>query len=109
MVQLLRRASNAQSDVVVTNQPKSVQQLETRFQLSNLCRTMHIDGAMGGVTPTLNVHMSVYSEHRAPPSGSTVRIQQDGTAEDKLNADPLYLVREIEAHMIFSEATATAL
>ena len=91
------------------NEVEQVAELKTKFKRSKACRVIHADGAWGSVTPQLNVHMAIYSEHKAFPEGTTIRSNPDGTMQDTPTEDPGYLVREIEADIILSEAAATAL
>jgi hypothetical protein len=90
-------------------QPQEVREMKTRFERSPLCRTIHADGAWGSLTPQLNVHMAIYSEHRALPDGTTIRVDADGTVRDEITGDAGVLVRQIKADVILSESTATAL
>lgn len=91
------------------NEPKDVQTVETRFKRSKLCRVIHADGAFGSLTAQLNIHMAIYSEHRAFPEGSTIRIDAQGIATDTLAPDPGIFIREIEADVILSESGAVGL
>jgi hypothetical protein len=88
---------------------EEVRELHTRFKRSKHCRVIHVDGAWGSLTPQLNVHMAVYSEHRAFPEGTIIRPSPDGGIQDTPKDDPQLLVREIEADLILSQGSATAL
>ena len=85
------------------------QTLKTKFESGKLRRVIHVDGAIGGMTPRLDIHMAVYSEHRVLPDGSTVSVNPSGTITEVMSDDPGILLREIEADLILSQASAVAL
>jgi len=90
-------------------EPQEVQELRTRFKRSKFCRVIHADGAWGSVTPQLNVHMALFSEHRALPDGTLIQMDEVGGVKDTPTEDPAILIREIEADVILSEQAAIAL
>ena len=42
-------------------------------------RTIHVDGGIGGITPTGYIHLSLYSERLAIPREQVMEINKDGS------------------------------
>ncbi len=90
---------------------------EVRFdyEKSNFFRVIHVDGAVGAVSPANGfIHMSVFSE-RAPVPKTTVHVINQGMLEDEIvtrrvlrPGSPLAF-REIEADLVLSVETAIQL
>jgi len=81
-----------------------------RYEKSHLCRVIHCDGAWGGLTPHGDVHMALYSEHRAMPSQSVYEVGPDNrTATEVPIEERLENVREIEVEAILTYEGAVAL
>lgn len=79
---------------------------------NNLFRVIHADGAWGGITPRLGIHMALYSERNPIPQQMTYQI----TGETKLGEEIREarvaregIVREVEAEVIMDVGTARAL
>ena len=84
--------------------------LEILYTKSNACRVVHADGAYGGVTPTLNIYMALYSQHNATPDRSTLHFDHTAkTAKEEISNPGHQWVREIESEVIMSRDTARAL
>ena len=84
--------------------------LEILYTKSNACRVVHADGAYGGVTPTLNIYMALYSQHNATPTATTLRFDRaTKVAAEEIHAPSHQMVREIESEVIMSLGTARAL
>ena len=49
-------------------------EIEFHFTKSNDYRTVHVDGAWGGVTPQGNISMGLFSERRDVPSAVRFRV-----------------------------------
>jgi len=80
---------------------------------SNGFRTIHVDGAFGGVTPLGNhISMTVFSERWPVPTQITHKIDQAGTLGEELTerrATRGGIVRELEANLVFDIETAKRL
>jgi hypothetical protein len=53
----------------MADEPSGAPTKKVRFHYikSNLFRVIHVDGAIGGITPHGNIHCAVYSERQAIP------------------------------------------
>jgi len=74
---------------------------------SNLFRVIHVDGAIGGVTPTRNIFVSVFSQRGALPRF----IEQGVLPDGKLGAEVARegkegIVREMEIGLTISQDVA---
>lgn len=85
-------------------------EVRTRFIQSNLCRTIRMDGAWGGLTPQGLIHMAIYNERWDGPTEGTVPIGPDGRnlAEIPDEVEPR-VIREVEANIFMSLAAAVSL
>ena len=84
--------------------------LDILYTKSNACRVVHADGAYGGVTPTLDIYMALYSQHNATPEGTTLRFDHAAkTAREEIHKPRHQWVREIESEVIMSRDTARSL
>ena len=76
-------------------------------------RTIHVDGAFGGVTPRGDhINMTVFSERWPVPTQITHKIDQAGTLGEELTerrATRRGIVRELEANLVFDIETAKRL
>ena len=85
--------------------------LKTHYVKSNFFRTVHVDGAFGGFTPSGQIYFSVYSE-RAPLPDVTVQSVEHGQIgkeiiDQRKSSDGI--VRELETGMIMSIPVAKSL
>lgn len=81
-----------------------------RFIRSNLCRTIQMDGAWGGVTPQGLIHMAIFNERWDAPTESTVAISPDGRSLPEIPDEvEARVIREIEANVFMSLVTAVSL
>jgi hypothetical protein len=73
-------------------------------------RVIHVDGAIGGLTPGGFVHMTVYSERVAIPKKVVHEVREDGSLGEEIKRESLNgVVREMEADLIFNIDEAIAL
>jgi hypothetical protein len=91
-------------------------EVEAIFVKSSACRTIHVDGAFGGLTTSsgLNVHASLYSEYPTSPESIVYEITSIEGAQGSLRekgrkGESLAITREIEADLIMSVETARSL
>lgn len=77
---------------------------------SNLFRTVHCDGAIGGPTPQGNISMGIFSERGPIPLQIKHQIKPDRTLGDEIERSGRDgMVREVETEVILSLYVATKL
>jgi hypothetical protein len=78
---------------------------------SQLFRSMHVDGAIGGLSPNgQNIHISVYSEQLPLPTVVINEIDPDGKLGGEIKRIARDgVVREVEADLVLSLDSARAL
>lgn len=70
-------------------------------------RVLHVDGAMGGLTPGGLLHAAVYSERGAIPTLVEAIVAPDGSVvSQEVKASRRGVVREIDADLVMSIQTA---
>jgi len=76
-------------------------------------RTIHVDGAFGGVSPRgQHINMTIYSERWPVPTQMTHKVDENGTLGEELaekRATRRGIVRELEANLVFDIETAKRL
>lgn len=73
-------------------------------------RVLHVDGAIGGITPRGLIHLSVYSERPAIPQSQQHEISPEGRILDPNETEgKLGIVRELDADLIMSKQGAVEL
>ena len=90
-------------------QRREAREVIARFEKSNLSRVIWADGAWGGITSQGNLHMALYSEHRALPESMALSAGPEGRLNQRTMVDPGGLTREIEVEVILSPAVAQSL
>lgn len=79
------------------------------YEKSPCYRTIHVDGAYGGVTARADcLHITVFSERRAMPRSTTIRFE-NGKQQPAVDDVDTAMVRELEASLILSERAARSL
>jgi hypothetical protein len=79
---------------------------------SPLFRVIHADGAIGGITPTGNVHVAFHSDRPAIPRTQVFHRNSDGTLGDIIPEHTVTrpgIIREMDVDVILSESSAVAL
>jgi hypothetical protein len=68
------------------------------FYIKNaLFRVVHVDGAIGGITPSGKVHCAFYSERPAIPQETEFELSEDGRLGEQLSAEGKQgVVRELD-------------
>ena len=70
-------------------------------------RTIHIDGAIGGITPSGFLHIAMYCERAAIPKKIVQKLLPDGSLGPELERiGKLGVARQMEIDIIVNEATA---
>jgi hypothetical protein len=83
--------------------------LEFQFRNGTHFRVIYVDGAVGGVMPTGQIHMAIYNDRFALPQ-KLASPTGEATAEIDLQADGgPHFIREIEAHLVFSLESAVGM
>jgi hypothetical protein len=87
-------------------------ELVFKFLNSPQYRTLHVDGAFGGVTSRGLINLSLYSEHPYIPSKVTYQFNQNGTSQE-LRREPeipdASVIREIEVSAILDLQVAKSI
>jgi hypothetical protein len=83
-------------------------EVEIIFEKSPQYRVIHADGAWGGLTAQLGLHLGFYSEFRQPPESITYSLEKDQPIE-KVRTGREAVVRHVEVEVAFSLQTAQSL
>jgi len=89
--------------------PESVLPASVKFHYikGHLFRVVHVDGAIGGITPQREIFVSVFSERAALPTMIEFGISPDGELGDELKREGKEgLVREMDIGMVLNEDAA---
>jgi hypothetical protein len=76
---------------------------------SNHFRVLHVDGAIGGIAPKLNIRMAVFNERSAIPQETVQRVSQEGRIGEEIVEKRIgrnAIVREVEADLVMDLATS---
>lgn len=79
---------------------------------SNLFRVIHADGAIGGLTPSGNVHISFYSERSAIPKTMFHTRNEDGSLGSPIPEETIVrdeIIREMDIDVVLSPAAVDGL
>lgn len=77
---------------------------------SNLFRIVHVDGAVGNITPQGRLHLAFWSERNPIPRQVVHEIMPDGTLSDEIQqVSRGSIVREVEVGLMIDPETARAL
>lgn len=91
-------------------EPQDARRVNFHFIKSTSYRTIHVDGAWGGITPGLNINMAVFNERGAIPRQVVLEVSESGTTreiqEERIVRDAV--IREVEADLIMDLPTAEA-
>ena len=91
------------------NTSSTTREVVAHYVKSNYCRVIHADGAWGGLTPNMNIHMALFSEHAPVPRSMTFRLEPSGlVSEQSADSEP-GITREIDAEVILNLEVAKAL
>lgn len=75
-------------------------------------RVIHVDGAVGSVTPTGLIHFALYNERAAIPRQTTHFLNPDGTLGDRISEETISretIIREMDVDVILSVDVAISL
>ena len=91
---------------------KTPPQITAEFVRSNFYRVIHADGAFGGISPSGNIRMIIYSEAQRTPNLITYDISPTSgltEAGRSPEAIPRTIVRELEVDIVMRLQVARAL
>lgn len=84
--------------------------IDARFRRTALTRVAHIDGAWGGLTPSGDILMALYSERVSLPETTSYEVLSSGRAVQRPNEPAeMALLRDIELEAVMSVEVAQAL
>lgn len=75
-------------------------------------RVIHVDGALGGITPNGHVHIALYSERPAIPKRQVNLLNADGSLGEDIPDETVTrasIVREVEADILLTADVTEAL
>lgn len=75
-------------------------------------RTIHCDGAIGGITPRGLIHLAIFSERAAIPKVTVQSVGKDGKLGEEIRDERQALegiVRQMEVDLFFGKETAIRL
>jgi len=70
---------------------------------SNYFRVIHADGAIGGVTPGLGIHIAFFNERAPIPQQTVFQINEDNTLGEEIRGERVArkgIVREVEVDVM---------
>jgi hypothetical protein len=83
--------------------------LTFHFQKSTFFRTIHVDGAFGGVTPQGKISISFYSERFPIPQSTTHTLVGTKLSPEKHRETKNGIIREVEVNCTMDVANLEAL
>ena len=99
--------NNAKSERQSEREPPSTAKFE--YVKGSLFRVVHADGAFGGLTPSGNIHMSIYSERFAIPRFVVQRVADGKVGEETSREGKDWVIRELEVDIVMDVVTAKGL
>lgn len=79
--------------------------IKVNYLKSPSYRTVHVDGAVGGATPSLNMYIALWSQRGSLPDVSVHAVTPEGNFEavpQSVHAKSDGLVREVECGLMMS-------
>jgi hypothetical protein len=89
--------------------PESTPPSKIRFhyEKGRLFRVLHVDGVLGGITPTRNIFVSLYSQRAPLPKVVDQTFAPDGTLTDEVVVEgKTGVFREMEIGLVVTAAVA---
>ena len=88
--------------------PDAATQITYHYIKGEHFRVIHVDGGLGGITSRGQIHIAFYSEQAAIPREGVrkIDVEKQEIGPEKYTEVPEATVRELEADLIFNEATA---
>ena len=86
---------------------KNIKKLTLNYLKTGSYRSIHSDGAIGGITPAGNIHISFYNERLPIPKKAVHSISEDGQLGEIIEQEKLDgVVREMEVDVVMSVNSA---
>lgn len=89
-----------------------MRKLRFKYIKSHLFRVFHVDGAVGGVTPSGGIQFSVYSERYPVPKSFKQDLNENGSlvpdAVSEMETED-GIIRELDANLVLDRQTAEGL
>ena len=80
------------------------------YEKGKLFRVVHVDGALGGLTPTRNIFVSLYSQRNPLPTLIVQRFSPDGTLGEEISREgKTGVFREMEIGLVLNAPVAREL
>lgn len=80
------------------------------YEKGRLFRVIHVDGALGGLTPTRNIFVSLYSQRDPLPKVIEQRLSPDGALGEEIGREgKTGLFREMEIGLVLTSSVAREL
>jgi hypothetical protein len=76
---------------------------------SNFFRVIHVDGVIGGITPSGWIHMAIWNQRTPLPDRVTHQIEGQGIGPEVSRVQRESLLRELEAGLTFSPEMAAVM
>jgi hypothetical protein len=91
------------------NQPP--ERVTFNYIKSNFFRVIHVDGIEGGVTPSSDIYINLYSERFSIPKKRVYELDSEGSLDEVVEErdDLNSVIREIDVSAVMSLDTAKAL
>ncbi len=82
------------------------------YEKSHLFRIVHVDGAIGGLTPTLDLFISIYNQRAPIPKVTVQKVSPGGQLGDEVIEERVQkegVFREVEVGLVMNLNVAKAL
>lgn len=92
----------------ITGEAEPSDEMAIEFVKTSLYRNIHIDGVYGGLTPKLEIHMAVFTEHQPLPMRIVHELKDGRLGPEKLDKRIISgeMERQLEAGITMSPAVA---
>ncbi|MFI5422002.1 MAG: hypothetical protein ACHQ1H_13640 [Nitrososphaerales archaeon] len=85
------------------------EKIKFHYMKSNLFRVLHVDGALGGVTPTGDIFFSMYNQRLPIPKITVQEVSAEGELGSELISERRTrdgIIREVEVGVIMTPSVA---
>jgi hypothetical protein len=86
--------------------------IKFHYEKSQLFRVIHVDGAIGGLTPTLDLFLSIYNQRAPIPKVTVQKVSTSGQLGDEVVEERVQkegVFREVEVGLMMNLNVAKAL
>ncbi len=88
------------------NEPPFPERVQFHYIKSRFFRVIHVDGAIGTVTPNGHIHCAIYSERPAIPQASEHDVSPEGGLSEGVPTGKEGIVREMDVDLIMNRRSA---